>query len=95
MRSVFLEFLVWLKDWQFLSSDSDSSRKTVCMPGWKRLETKSESQNKEKPKTTVSGRKKIGKTLITGIGCYFYPEPRGVTDTPGYSAAVSAIGGLK
>ena len=36
---------------------------------------------------------KNGKTLITGIGSYFYPEPRGVTDTPGYSAAVSGNGG--
>ena len=39
--------------------------------------------------------RKNGKILITGIGSYFYPEPRGVTDTPGYSAAVSAIGGSK
>ena len=38
------------------------------------------------------GTEQKGKTLITGIGSYFYLEPRGVTDTPGYSAAVSAIG---
>ena len=43
----------------------------------------------------LSQDRKNGKTLITGIGSYFYPEPRGVTDTPGYSAAVSGIGGAK
>ena len=45
-------------------------------------------------KATVSGPKN-GKTLLTGLGSSFCIEPRGVTDTPGYSAAVSAIGGPK
>ena len=37
----------------------------------------------------------IWKTFITGLGSCLFHEPRVVTDTPGYSTAVSAVGGVK